>query len=479
LYERSIAAPYAQLRWSNCQVRMKKLNTAIKDGYQTVIDYWPNSDAAIAARYLIGRTRRQMGDVKPAKKVFRSVVEKQPKHLTAVFAMAELVEISTIEKDADARLALWKTMTFDTPHKLCNTNGRGRTVRDSLCGNAAVNYALVMFSKGDFAEGLKALETYVPESVLPYYVYLHVRGSISTMTANSKTKQQGEKLADAAIGYLREHIAAKLSDSKQKTAALRHWYYIVAIHDSTRRDAKVLETYAKIGKMFGFDDAILGHLANWYRGKSRYDDARKTYGRFKNVLNGKSNIAMTYRYQRKYDLAVIVYRSALALDSKNPVPWKEQIAQTYRDGRKINEALAVYRELMSDDAANRLKWQYAIAYTYHHYAGKCREAIVEYRKCAPSSGVYKYMANCHDRLKQYPQARTLYRQVAVLSPNEAPEMYYNVSRMFLKEKKIGDEKKTMKMICKRFPRSAAASRAHTRLQKVYKINVTLGGAKDE
>jgi len=67
----------------------------------------------------------------------------------------------------------------------------------------------------------------------------------------------------------------------------------------------------------------------------------------------------------------------------------------------------------------------------------------------------------------------------VLSPNEAPEMYYNVSRMFLKEKKIGDEKKTMKMICKRFPRSAAASRAHTRLQKVYKINVTLGGAKDE
>ena len=39
LYERSEAAPYAQLKWSLAQVQLKKQNTAIKEGFQSVIDY--------------------------------------------------------------------------------------------------------------------------------------------------------------------------------------------------------------------------------------------------------------------------------------------------------------------------------------------------------------------------------------------------------------------------------------------------------
>src|SRR4051812_47352050 len=31
LYERSVGAPYAQLKWSLCQVNLRNLNTAIKD----------------------------------------------------------------------------------------------------------------------------------------------------------------------------------------------------------------------------------------------------------------------------------------------------------------------------------------------------------------------------------------------------------------------------------------------------------------
>ena len=37
LYETSEGAPYAQLKWSICQVHLKKLNTAIKDGFQSVL----------------------------------------------------------------------------------------------------------------------------------------------------------------------------------------------------------------------------------------------------------------------------------------------------------------------------------------------------------------------------------------------------------------------------------------------------------
>ena len=38
LYERSGAASYAQLKWSLCQLQLRKANTAIKEGFQSVID---------------------------------------------------------------------------------------------------------------------------------------------------------------------------------------------------------------------------------------------------------------------------------------------------------------------------------------------------------------------------------------------------------------------------------------------------------
>ena len=43
LYETSEGAAYAQLKWGLCQTNLRKLNTAIKDGYQSILDYWPDS----------------------------------------------------------------------------------------------------------------------------------------------------------------------------------------------------------------------------------------------------------------------------------------------------------------------------------------------------------------------------------------------------------------------------------------------------
>jgi len=49
LYERGEAGSYAQLKWSICQVQLRKANTAIKEGFQSVIDYWPDSPDAVAS----------------------------------------------------------------------------------------------------------------------------------------------------------------------------------------------------------------------------------------------------------------------------------------------------------------------------------------------------------------------------------------------------------------------------------------------
>mgnify|MGYP003546521939 CR=1 FL=1 len=46
----------------------RRVNTAVSDGYQTVIDYWPDSPEAIAAAYYIGRCCKDTGELKKAKK---------------------------------------------------------------------------------------------------------------------------------------------------------------------------------------------------------------------------------------------------------------------------------------------------------------------------------------------------------------------------------------------------------------------------
>ena len=74
LYEDSEAAPYSQLKWSLCQRQLRKLNTSIKEGFQSVLDYWPESPEATASMYYIGQTYKTMGEIRKAKKAYREVI---------------------------------------------------------------------------------------------------------------------------------------------------------------------------------------------------------------------------------------------------------------------------------------------------------------------------------------------------------------------------------------------------------------------
>ncbi|MEJ7594908.1 MAG: hypothetical protein WKF77_25560 [Planctomycetaceae bacterium] len=70
LYEGSEGAPYGQLKWSLCKIELRQHNTAIKKGYQSVIDYWPDSPEAIAAAYYIGvLTKRLVKSARRRKRI--------------------------------------------------------------------------------------------------------------------------------------------------------------------------------------------------------------------------------------------------------------------------------------------------------------------------------------------------------------------------------------------------------------------------
>jgi len=469
LYETSDAASYAQLKWSLAHVQIRKSNTAIKDGYQSVIDYWPDSQDAIAAAYYIGHTYKSIGQVSKSKKALRDLIAKHPKHMASVYAMVELVDVATHEKDVRARTEIWKALTFDVP--------RGKYTKQH-CINASRSLATWYFSQAAFDDALKSLATSYDEALLPAQVSTYARAPIAAMVAQSETKAKGEKLADRVIAYLREVSPKDLADDAGKLKGRHHWYLIADVQASSLRDAEVPKIYDEIIKRYGSSDELLGRLATWHKSKQKYDQARAVYARYENKIEGVNEVATSYRNQRNFDGAISTYNQLLARAPAEAVRWKSLLAATYREIPKYPETIAMYTELLGQDIEHAEQWRQLIA-AAHRDAGQLKEAIGHFRQCTNFPENYKQMAWCHRRLKQYNEALLLYNQVAAGSESQAPwailQIGYTREEAGQKEGAI----RAFQQVCKQFPKNGHASVAHAHLQNKYKLSITLGGGKDE
>ncbi|MBW3540538.1 MAG: tetratricopeptide repeat protein, partial [Planctomycetes bacterium] len=470
LYERSEGGPYAQLKWSLCQVHLRNLNTAIKDGFQSVIDYWPDSPDAVAAAYFIGRSYKDIGEPGKAKKAHAELLSKHPKHLVSVYAMVDLIDIANVEQDEKTKVELWKKLTFETE--------RTREA-NNYCVQASQALAAHQFTNDAFDEGVKALETTYNEEQMPYHLLVYAQGPIANLTAAENTKAQGEKLADQAVAYVRAKLPADLSNEELKKRALQYWFYTADLCAASRRAEKVLETYQQIEQKFGASDEMLGRLAGWHKSIAKWDEARQIYGRFQDKIEGANQIAYSFHQQGQYDQAVAAYQQVLALDPQNPVKWKPSIAWNYRHAHKWPQAIAVYEELIRDDVKEPHRWRWEIAQV-HEGAGQWKEAIGVYRQCETQFPQNcQRMAECHRRLKEWNEAILLYNQIIGGAPQQAPWALYQIgmTRHDAEQKELAIS--ALQQVCKRFPKDDWASRAHAFLQSEYKINITLGGATDE
>ena len=471
LYERSEVAPYVQIKWSMCLIHLRKQNTAIKEGFQSVIDYWPDSPEAVWAEYYIGATYKQIGRYALAKKAYQKLFARHEKHIASTQGMWDLVGIADVQKNQKASLSILKKFTFQAE--------RTGPVA-GLCQQASRRLASYYFQAGAFLKGVEALETTYPESFgLALQVVSHVNGPIQRMAASDEQRAKGTRLADLAIAYLRQQLPADQDDPKRKTQARQLWLSIIGLHNAARRDAQVVATYQQVLKQFGTDDELLGHFASWYKSRGKYDEARTIYRRFENQFTGLGQVAVSYRQQRQIDPALAIYRQLAGQDAEHLVQWKGQEAATYREVAKYPEAIAVYTELLKLDVAHAPDWLWAIA-TARQDAGQFKEAIGVYRQCDerfPEN--YKRMATCHRNLKQPKEALVLYNQVRGGHPASAPwaqlQIGYTFEEMSSKESAI----KAFQSVCKQFPKDSHASVAHAHLQNKYKISVTLGGAKDK
>jgi tetratricopeptide (TPR) repeat protein len=433
LYEASAGAPYAQLMWSHCQVRLRKVNTAIREGFQSVIDYWPESAEAVRASYLIGKSYQDMGQVEQAGVAYRRLVEAYADTQIAVLAKVNLLEMAKVAQDDVTRRQLLENLVFDTE--------RTEAARE-YCESASRELAGLAFHGSDWDRGVEVLETRSPGGALAGQIYEHGRRAMDHMRRDEETRKEAEAMGKKLIVLLEGGIPVDLEGDANRKRAWVQLTRIAGIHETLGRANETLATYERMEKMLGTSDSLLGVIASYHRRHGDGAKAMELYRRYENVVAGL-----------------------------------REIAKMLRETGKNEEAIEVYQELIDLDPDRVDEYQWAMGECYEA-TGSLKKAIEIYRLVDRWPENYFRMASCHRRLKEYDEALVLYNQCKAHEGSN-PEAMIQIGYTFEQAGKKESAIKAMQLVCRTHPKSRQASRAHSHLQSKYKINVTLGGAKDD
>ncbi len=427
LYEKSPGAPYAQLMWSHCQLKLKKPVAAMREGFQSVIDYWPQSREANIAAYCMGDAYKKMGEVKKATDAFNIVIKDYPDTHLALRATHDLLHYAKLHKDEKRVMELLGQLTYDW---------KRHDWSKQACFDASRELALIHFNRQAFSEGRKALATSYKDEELNRVVFDFTVKTVQHLLKQEGKRPEAIKLGDQLIASL--HERAKQSPDKSRYIL----YRACDIHSMLGRPSEVMKIYEGIAKRMGRDDDILGRMAKWQLSRNQTDKAIELYNEFKDQIAGQQAIAQIYVSQGKLEAAIAVYSKLLDLNGANAESYKGSIARCYEGLKQWRMAIQMYRQMEGFPAT--------------HFS----------------------MAHCHRQLKQYDEAIALYEQCKVVD-NVAPRASLYIGYTYEEAKDKQKAIRTFQMTCKRYPKSQSASSAHSHLQNKYNIHVTLGGAQDE
>ncbi|MFK7850051.1 MAG: tetratricopeptide repeat protein [Akkermansiaceae bacterium] len=427
LYEKSPGAPYAQLMWSHTMMHLKKPKTALREGFQSVIDYWPESHEATVAAYCMADSYRTMGEVKAAQERFRFLIKEYPDHEIAIRSRTDLLHYARLHKDMDERMSLLNELAF----KLERTD-----VAKETCAKAARELAEIHFFAQRFAEGKKALATNHSDKELLEAVFSLSEKTVSHLLKDEKTRPDAIKLADQLIASLEQDITERPDEGKGIL------YRAAGLNATLGRPSEIWKIYEEVARRYGTDDDLRSRMADWYKSRDKREEARRLYAKFEDPVAGLKNVA----------------------------------AMDLEEG-KIKEAMEIFRKLIEIDGEHADDYLWSIAECWEKLSD-WKKAIATYRQIDRFPQNHFRMASCHRRIKEYDEAIVLYNQTKVID-NAAPEASLQIGFTY---EQAGEKEKairTFQLTCKRYPKSGQASKSHAHLQNKYNINVTLGGTEEE
>ena len=497
LYEKSAGAPYAQLMWSHTMMKLKKPKTALREGFQSVIDYWPESLEATIASYCMGDAYRTMGEIKDAQKSFRFLIKEYPGHELAMRARQDLLYYARLHEDMEERLTLLNELTFIVE--------RDENSRDD-CVKACHELAELHCFAQKLEQGKKALSTTYSGTKLFEQVYNLSVKTMKHLLGDQKTRIAALKLGDQLIMTLRNEASVRTELASQ------FLYQAADLNTTLGRHSDTMKIYREIGDRFGMNDSLRERMAQWYKSRDRRNEARKIYSEFEDQLTGLKNLAAMSLEEKKVAAAISIYREMIKIDENNSVEYLLNIASCYESQPDWEKAIACYRQIIKIDKDNSVKYLLTIAGCYktqsnwdkaiacyreiieidgensgeylwsiagcHETKLDWKNAIACYRQIDRFPANYFAMANCHRKLKEQQEAITLYNQIKILEKS-APEASLQIGYTYEEAKDKEKAIRTFQLTCKRYPKSGQASRAHSHLQNKYKINVTLGGSEEE
>ena len=425
LYEKSPGAPYAQLMWSHSMMHLKKPKTALREGFQSVIDYWPEAHEATIAAYCIADAHRTMGEVEQAQKAFRFLIREYPDHEIAIRSRTDLLHYARLHKDMEERMSLLNDLAF----KVERTD-----VSKETCANAARELAEIHFFAQRFDEGKKALATNHSGRELLDNVFSLSTKTVSHLLKNEKTRTAAISLADQLIASLEKDITERPDEGKSIL------YRAVGLNATLGRPSEIWKIYEEVARRYGTDDDLRSRMAGWHKSRENRKEARRIYGEFENPVAGLKNIA----------------------------------AMDLEEG-KIKEAMEVFRKLIEIDGDHADDYLWSIAGCWEKLSD-WKKAIATYRQIDRFPANHFRMASCHRRMKEHDEAIVLYNQTKVIdsaAPEASLQIGFTYEEAGEKEKAI----RTFQLTCKRYPKSSQASKSHAHLQNKYNINVTLGGTE--
>lgn len=427
LYESSPGAPYAQLMWSHTMMHLKKPKTALREGFQSVIDYWPESREAVIAAYCIADAYRTMGEVKSAQQAFRFLIKEYPQDEIAIRSRNDLLHYARLHKDEKEVLSLLNDLTYDVK--------RTDASKES-CIAASRELAEIHFFAQRLPDGKKALATSYAGTELFDNVYAMSEKTVGHLLQDAGTKPAAIKLADQLLATLREEAVTRPEIEKDLL------YRAAGLNGTLGRPSETWKIYERIAEKFGKDDGLLGRMAAWYKSRKKPEEARRIYAEFEDQVAGLKNIA----------------------------------AMDLEEG-KIKEAMEVFRKLIEIDGDNADEYLWSIAGCYENLS-EWKNAIATYRQTDRFPANHFAMASCHRKLGEQNEAIVLYNQCKVVD-DSAPEATLQIGFTYEEAKEKEKAIRTFQLTCKRYPKSGPASKAHAHLQNEYNINVTLGGAEEE
>ena len=154
----------------------------------------------------------------------------------------------------------------------------------------------------------------------------------------------------------------------------------------------------------------------------------------------------------------------------------QEVASTWQEAKEYEKAIEAYRGLITHTGKAEHYWPIGDCYVS---LKQIPNAIQAYRLSDKFPSAYFKMGDLHRGQKQWNEALVLYNQAKSYGDGHAQTALWRIGETYEQSKRRENAIRTYQSICKLYPKSGIASRAHAHLQNRYKINITLGGAKEE